>query len=295
MPDTPKYHKFHTLLKLMMSIPFIGLFIKIFYKRRYPSLEREVCGIKFPNPLGLGGGVDFDAEYYNTLSDAGFGFVEVGSLTPQPQGGQMPNKGLKSAVSRLSKKRPKAITGANISKNLTTSNELAPKDYEKCLALLYDFVDFFVVNVSSPSDSSMQELQDVDQLTEIMDRLIDMRMYFDLYRPIFIKISPDLPFSEIDDIVEYCLRSGIDGIVACNLSTNPRIDLYSRSLEIVKHIHEKSHGLLAIIASGGIKTPEQAKEMLDAGASLVEFCTAFVTNGPSLVKKTLKYLVKHSK
>lgn len=286
------YKRRHSLHKLMMSIPFTSLFVKVFYRRKYPSLKKDVCGIEFPNPLGLGGGVDMDCEYYNKLASAGFGFVEIGSVTPLPQDALMPNKGLKHAVYRLKKEHPKSIIGANICKNVTTNNELAAKDYEKCFAQLYDFVDMFIVNVSSPFVESVTDLQEIDRLSDILDRLVNSRMYFDIYRPIFVKISPDLTLFEVDDVVNYCLRSGIDGIVACNLGKNTTEDIFEKNLAMVKYINEKSKGRLTIIGSGGIRTPEMAKQMLDAGASLVEICTAFVTKGPSLVRKTLKYLEK---
>lgn len=290
-----QYNKIHTLLTLMMNIPFFGIVVRMLYKRKYPSLAKEVCGIEFPNPLGLGGGVDVNGEYYNRIANAGFGFVEFGSVTPEPQHGIMPNKGLKHAVKMLRKNNPKAIIGANICKNATTNNNDAPKDYEKCLALLYDFVDMFIVNLSSPTSSSIYELQEIDNLTEVVDRLLSMRMYFNEYRPIFIKVSPDIPHQQLDDIINYCLRSGIDGIVACNLSKDPSAKLFEMNLSAVRYIHEKSKGLLPIIGSGGIRTPLQAKQMLDAGASLVEICTAFVTEGPSLVRKTLKYLDREAR
>lgn len=290
----PSYNKYHVLLKSMMSIPFFAMFIKLFFKRKYPSLVKEVCGIEFPNPLGLGGGVDVDCEFYNKIGNAGFGFVEFGSVTPLPQEDPMPNKGIRHAVERLRDEAPNVIIGANICKNAKTSKENAPKDYEKCFALLYDFVDMFIVNISSPYSESVYELQDVELLSEVVDRLLGMRMYFDLYRPIFVKISPDLAHSQVDEILDYCMRSGIDGIVACNLSKDTGSDLFEKNIAMVRYIKEKTKGLLPIIGSGGIRTPEQAKQMLDAGASLVEICTAFVTKGPSLVRKTLKYLDNQS-
>ena len=288
------YNKYHVLLKCMMSIPFFAMFVRLFFKRKYPSLVKEVCGIEFPNPLGLGGGVDVDCEFYNKIGNSGFGFVEFGSVTPLPQDSPMPNQGIRYAVEKLKEKSPNVIIGANICKNSKTINDNAPKDYEKCFALLYDFVDMFIVNLSSPYVESVYELQEIDQLSEVVDRLLEMRMYFDLYRPIFIKISPDLAHSQVDDILDYCMRSGIDGIVACNLSKNSNEDLFEKNISMVRYIHEKTKGLLPIIGSGGIRTPEQAKQILDAGASLVEICTAFVTKGPALVRKTLRYLDKQS-
>jgi len=286
------YNKIHKLLTLMMNIPFFGIIVRILYKRSYPALRKEVCGIEFPNPLGLGGGVDINGEFTGRIANAGFGFVEFGSVTPEPQKDLMPNKGLKYAVKMLRKNNPEVIIGANICKNIATNSNDAPKDYEKCLALLYDFVDMFIVNISSPTSSSIYELQEIENLAEVVDRLLSMRMYFNEYRPIFIKISPDNTRQQLDDIIDYCLRSGVDGVVACNLSKDYSSINFEKNLATVKYIHEKSKGLLPIIGSGGIRKPEQAQQMIEAGASLVEICTAFVTEGPSLVRRTLKYLDK---
>jgi len=283
----------HLQLSIMMHIPFLGPVMRLLYKRRTPKLEREVCGITFPNPLGLGGGVDINGEYYNRIANAGFGFVEIGSITPAPQSNHMPNRGLKYTVEKLRHNRPKAIIGANICKNETTIKDVAAKDYEKCFSLLYDFVDMFIINISSPHISSVYELQELEEMSEIMDSLVNLRMYFNDYRPIFIKISPDITHQQVDDILDYAMRSGIDGIVACNLSRDENADLYVKNIAMVRYIHEKTKGLLPIIASGGVRTPSQAKAMLDAGASLVEICTAFVTKGPGLVRRTIKYLEKN--
>ncbi len=205
--------------------------------------------------------------------------------------------------------RPEVIVAANISKNASSMNEDAAKDYEKAFALLYDFVDMFVVNVSCPNVVGLTALQDVSFLSDIVDRLLDLRMYYDTFRPILLKVSPDLSKQQLDDIIDYCLRSGIDGIVAGNttrsregLTTdNERIEkigngglsgapLYRKNLELVRYIHEKSEGKLPIIGVGGIMSGEQAKEMLDAGASLVEIYTGFIYEGPAIVKKILRYL-----
>ena len=326
-PETAHNMTF-SALSFLRRIPFAGSVTRAIYKKEYKSLQREVFGINFPNPVGLAGGLDKNGEFYNDMANFGFGFVEIGSLTPKPQDGnakprcfRLPadkaiinrfginNKGVKNAVEHLKKVRPEVIVAANISKNASSMNEDAAKDYEKAFALLYDFVDMFVVNVSCPNVVGLTALQDVSFLSDIVDRLLDLRMYYDTFRPILLKVSPDLPKQQLDDIIDYCLRSGIDGIVAGNttrsregLTTdNERIEkigngglsgapLYRKNLELVRYIHEKSEGKLPIIGVGGIMSGEQAKEMLDAGAALVEIYTGFIYEGPAIVKKILRYL-----
>ena len=316
-------------LSFLRHVPFARSIVRGIYKKESPSLEREVFGIKFPNPVGLAGGLDKNGEYYNDMANFGFGFVEIGSLTPLPQDGNakprcfrvpgdkaiinrfgINNKGVKNAVEHLKKNRPEVIVAANISKNTSSINEDAGKDYEKAFGLLYDFVDMFVVNVSCPNVVGLTALQDISFLSEIVDKLLDLRMYFDTYRPILLKVSPDLSHQQLDEIIEYCLRSGIDGLVAGNTTrsrdgltsiSKERIEeignggmsgapLHQKNLELVKYVHAKSEGKLPIIGVGGIMSPEQAKAMLDAGASLVEIYTGFIYEGPALVKNIIKHL-----
>ena len=316
-------------LAFLRHVPFARSIIRGIYKKESPSLAREVFGINFPNPVGLAGGLDKNGEFYNDMANFGFGFVEIGSLTPLPQDGNakprcfrvpgdkaiinrfgINNKGVKNAVEHLKKNRPEVIVAANISKNTTSINEDAGKDYEKAFGLLYDFVDMFVVNVSCPNVVGLTALQDISFLSEIVDKLLDLRMYFDTYRPILLKVSPDLSHQQLDEIIEYCLRSGIDGLVAGNNTrsrdgltsiSKERIEeignggmsgapLHQKNLELVKYVHTKSEGKLPIIGVGGIMSPEQAKAMLDAGASLVEIYTGFIYEGPALVKNIIKHL-----
>ena len=318
-------------LSILRHIPFARSIMRAVYKRESPSLEKEVFGLKFPNPVGLAGGLDKNGEYYNDMANFGFGFVEIGSLTPLPQDGNakprcfrvpqdkaiinrfgINNKGVKNAVEHLKKERPNVIVAANISKNTTSINEDAAKDYESAFALLYDFVDMFVVNVSCPNVVGLTSLQDISFLSEIVDRLLNLRMYYDNYRPILLKVSPDLSKEQIDDIVEYCLRSGIDGIVAGNTSrsrdgltiSKEEIEkignggmsgapVHKKNLELVRYIHSKTEGKLPIIGVGGIMSEENAKAMIDAGASLVEIYSGFIYEGPSLIKRIIRYLEKN--
>lgn len=317
------------LIAILRYIPFGRKIIRAIYHRESPGLKKEVFGITFPNPVGLAGGLDKNGEFYNDMANFGFGFVEIGSITPKPQEGNpkprcfrvpadkalinrfgINNKGVKNAVEHLKKERPNVIVAANISKNTTSINEDAAKDYETSFALLYDFVDMFVVNVSCPNVVGLTALQDITFLSDIVDKLLDLRMYYDEYRPILLKVSPDLSSEQLNEIVNYCLRSGIDGIVAGNTTrkrdglpslTPEKIEaigngglsgapVYQKNLALVKHIHEVSAGRLPIIGVGGIMSAEQAREMLEAGASLVEIYTGFIYEGPGLVKKIIKNL-----
>ncbi|MBO5499029.1 MAG: quinone-dependent dihydroorotate dehydrogenase [Bacteroidales bacterium] len=321
-------------LSILRHIPFAHSIIRAIYKKDSPSLEREVFGIKFPNPVGLAGGLDKNGEYYNDMANFGFGFVEIGSLTPLPQDGNakprcfrvpgdkalinrfgINNKGVRNAVEHLKKVRPEVIVAANISKNTSSINEEAAKDYEKAFGLLYDFVDMFVVNVSCPNVVGLTALQDISFLGEIVDKLLDLRMYYDTYKPILLKVSPDLSHQQLDEIIDYCLRSGIDGIVAGNTTrsregltsiSQEKIDaignggmsgapVHKKNLELVKYVHTRSEGRLPIIGVGGIMSPEQAKAMLDAGASLIELYSGFVYEGPALIKNIINYLETEAK
>lgn len=327
-PETAHNMTF-SALSVLRHIPFAQSIIRAIYHRDCPSLQREVFGINFPNPVGLAGGMDKNGEFYNDMANFGFGFVEIGSLTPQPQDGNakprcwrvpgdraiinrfgINNKGVKNAVEHLKKVRPNVIVAANISKNTSSINEDAAKDYETSFGLLYDFVDMFVVNVSCPNVVGLTSLQDISFLSDIVDKLLDLRMLYDTYKPILLKVSPDLAKEQLDDIISYCLRSGIDGIVAGNTTrsreglttiSQERIEeignggmsgapVHQKNLALVRYVHEKSEGKLPIIGVGGIMSPEDAKEMLDAGASLVELYSGFIYEGPSLIKRIIKYL-----
>jgi len=318
-----------SLLSFLRYIPFAQSVIRAIYQKDSPSLEKEVFGITFPNPVGLAGGLDKNGEYYNDMANFGFGFVEIGSLTPKPQDGNpkprcwrvpgdkalinrfgINNKGVKNAVEHLKKVRPEVIVAANISKNTSSINEEAAKDYETSFGLLYDFVDMFVINISCPNVVGLTSLQDINFLSDIVDRLLDLRMYYDEYRPILLKVSPDLSHQQLDEIIDYSLRSGIDGIVAGNTTRSrdgltsisaERIEeignggmsgapVHKKNLELVRYINEKSEGRLPIIGVGGIMSPEDAQAMLDAGASLVEIYSGFIYEGPELIKKIIKHL-----
>lgn len=306
--------------------------MRLIYKRKYPALEREVFGIKFPNPIGLAGGLDKNAECYNPLSDFGFGFVEIGSLTPKPQEGNprprifrlvkdralinrmgINNKGVLHAIQQLRENRPEVIIAANIAKNTTSDDpDQISRDYDYAFSMLYEFVDFFVINVSCPNVEGLTSLQDISYLSDIMDVVLDKRMNMDHFKPILIKISPDLPHTQVDEIVDYALRSGVDGIIAGNttrsregLSISAKkvesigngglsgAPIFEKSLEMVRYLAQVTAGKLPIIGCGGIMSPAQAKRMLDAGASLIEIYTGFIYEGPALPAKIQRYLNKN--
>lgn len=318
------------LLIILRYIPFSSAILKFFYSYNNPKLEKEVFGIKFKNPVGMAAGFDKNAEMYNDLANFGFGFIEIGSITPKEQLGNprprifrlvkdnalinrmgLNNNGVKNAVESLKRCKPNIIIGGNISKNNTTLNSNAPLDYEKTFASLYEFVDYFVVNVSCPNVKGLSQLQDITSLSEIVDRLTTLRKYLDEYRPILLKISPDLEKEHLDEIIDLTLVSGLDGIVASNTSSlreNLKTDeafvneigngglsgepIFKKSLETISYIYKKTDGQLPIIGVGGIMSASDADAMLKAGASLVQIYTGFIYKGPSIVKKILKKIVK---
>ncbi len=318
-----------SLLKIASSLGLSSLFNSIFnYKNK--KLEKEVFGIKFPNPVGLAAGLDKDAEVFDILGNMGFGFIEVGTVTPKPQPGNpkprmfrlvndkaiinrmgFNNAGVEKMVEKLKKKKTNIIIGGNIGKNKVTPNNEAVSDYLKNFDALFDYVDYFVVNVSSPNTPNLRELQDKEPLTDLLKQLMSLNKTKPKQKPILLKIAPDLNFNQIDDIINIIKETGIAGIVATNttisrenLSYNKDFiekigagglsgkPLTKKSTEIIKYIAEKSQKKFAIIAVGGIMTPEDAKEKLDAGADLVQIFTGFIYNGPAFVKNINKYLAK---
>jgi dihydroorotate dehydrogenase len=314
----------------LRCIPFAKSILRLAFSVRDKSLEREVLGIRFKNPVGLAAGFDKNAEVVGELDCLGFGFVEIGSVTPLPQSGnprprifRLPadkalinrmgvnNAGAKAVIKSLHRcrRRKQIVVGGNLSKNTTTFNVHAPADYERCFALLYNEVDYFVVNVSCPNVSDLTQLQDRDILTQIIDRLVNVRHYRDDYKPILLKISPDLNTAQLDDIIDLVREKGIDGIVAVNTTVTREAlqtpaekvealgkgglsgaPLAAKAIERVRYIHTKTEGQVPIIGVGGIMTPDDAVNMLAAGASLIQVYTGFIYNGPIFVKKILKRL-----
>lgn len=295
-----------------------------------PSLARKVFGLEFPNPVGLAAGFDKDARYVDTLACLGFGFVEIGTVTPRPQPGNPPprlfrlpkdqalinrmgfnNQGAAAAATRLAGRKSRVIIGGNIGKNKITPNAEAEEDYEQCFHALYDVVDYFVVNVSSPNTPGLRHLQDKEPLRKLLLRLQALNRQKKQPRPMLLKIAPDLDAHQLDDIIDIAIETQLDGIVATNttlsregLTTSPTQvaqcgagglsgkPLTSRSTEIIRYLHQRTAGRLAIIAVGGIFTAEDALEKLQAGASLVQVYTGFIYEGPAIARHLCKGIRK---
>lgn len=300
------------------------------YCVKHPSLEREVFGLKFKNPVGLAAGFDKDAMFIDELACLGFGFIEIGTLTPRAQEGNdkprlfrfpeddaiinrmgFNNQGVDNAVARLKKRKTDIIIGGNIGKNKLTPNEDAVQDYEYSFKKLFDVVDYFVVNVSSPNTPNLRELQEKKPLHDLLLHLQNINLSYPNPKPLLLKIAPDLSDSQLDDVIEIVTELKLSGIVATN-TTIDRENLTSsdkqviektgaggvsgkplkeRSTEIVRYITKKSNGSIPIIAVGGIFNSEDAKEKLDAGASLVQVYTGFIYQGPAIAKNICKSLI----
>jgi dihydroorotate dehydrogenase len=310
------------LLKTGLAIPGVSQSLRANYQLKDQKLERELFGIKFPNPVGIAAGFDKDARFYNELSAIGFGFIEVGTITPQPQDGnpqprlfRLPldkalinrmgfnNQGLEAAIERLRDRDKSIIIGGNIGKNKNTPNEQAVNDYNRCFNGLFNYVDYFVVNVSSPNTPGLRELQEKGPLLNILNTLQTLNSTKAKRKPILLKIAPDLTDSQLDDIIDIVKQSKIDGLIATNttisrdgLTTSAEeiektgagglsgLPLRKRATEVIRYIHQQSGGTIPIIGVGGIMNPEDAIEKLNAGAALVQLYTGFIYYGPTLVR-----------
>lgn len=314
-------------MRWTLAIPGGKFLFKWLYLPTDPKLKRKVFGLEFRNPVGLAAGFDKDARYYNHLSHLGFGFIEVGTVTPKPQTGNpkprlfrlvedealinrmgFNNEGLEAMIGRLRHRKTDIVIGGNIGKNKVTPNEKAISDYEAAFEALHPLVDYFVVNVSSPNTPNLRELQDKEPLMRLLSRLQEMNMEAGK-KPLLLKIAPDLNEDQLLDIIDIAKAVELDGIVATNttisraglktseervanigaggLSGKP---VRSRSTEVIRFLVERSNGTLPVIAVGGIFTAADAQEKLDAGASLVQVYTGFIYEGPALVSKICKGL-----
>lgn len=324
------HHFTFSLIKFMHKIPGIGTFLRGIYVYNHPKLEKSLFGLRFKNPIGLAAGMDKDAELFNEFGNLGFGFVEIGTVTPKPQPGndkprsfRLPknnalinrmgfnNKGVKAAAEKLKNRKDKnLIIGGNIGKNKVTPNEDAVKDYEINFNELFDVVDYFVVNVSSPNTPGLRDLQEKEPLTKLLNRLQELNHAKANPKPILLKIAPDLTDSQLDDIIDIVKTTKIDGVIATNttisregldyskeeiekigmggLSGKP---LTKRSTEVIKYLKQKSNNAFPVIGVGGIHSAEDAIEKIKAGADLIQLYTGFIYEGPGLIKKINKALV----
>jgi dihydroorotate dehydrogenase len=325
------HHLTFDLVRFVFKIPGMAQVFRLLYQVKDKKLERKVFGITFPNPVGLAAGFDKDARLFNELSCMGFGFVEIGTLTPKPQpGNERPrlfrlrddeavinrmgfnNEGVEAAVARLKNRREKVIIGGNIGKNKVTPNEDAVKDYEYSFEVLFDYVDYFVVNVSSPNTPGLRALQDKEPLTHLLRTLKEKNLKKSSPKPILLKIAPDLSNEQLDDVIAIIKEVQIDGVIATNttisregLKTSQAVldqigslgglsgkPLHKRSVEVVEYLVKKSGNAFPVIAVGGIHSAEDAMDMFRAGAELVQLYTGFIYEGPGLVSAINKRLLK---
>jgi len=332
--DPEKVHYFVTRnLKRFNRFPGGTAFSRMLWDLEDTRLEKEVFGLKFNNPVGLAAGFDKNAEMIYEMGNLGFGFVEVGTVTPLPQPGNLKprmfrlppdkalinrmgfnNQGVDIAAERIAAYRRDAkksqrglIIGGNIGKNKVTPNEEAVNDYIKCFDRLFDVVDYFVVNVSSPNTPDLRALQEKEPLMHILNTLQQRNSKNGISRPILLKIAPDLTNEQLDDIVDIVKETQIAGIIATNttivreglkseklsgetggLSGKP---LTERSTEVIRYLSKKSNGAFPIIGVGGIHSPEDAMEKLKAGASLIQLYTGFIYEGPGLIKRINKKIL----
>lgn len=327
--DPEQVHHFtFAFIRILHKIPGVSGIIKKMYQVNDPRLTREVFGLSFKNPVGLAAGFDKDAKLYQELSDFGFGFIEIGTLTPKPQEGNpkkrlfrlkedqgiinrmgFNNGGVADAVARL-KQNKNVLIGGNIGKNKVTPNEEAASDYKICFEALFDYVDYFVVNVSSPNTPNLRALQDKEPLTALLQELQTLNLTKGKPKPILLKIAPDLTNEQLLDIIAIVNDTKIAGVIATNttlsreglqseakdemggLSGKP---LNKRATEVIRFLATESQHAFPIIGVGGIHSPEDALEKLAAGASLVQLYTGFIYEGPQLVKAINTQILAQSK
>ncbi len=331
--DPEKIHHFtFKLIRIINSIPGVGGINRAMYCKNDPKLERELFGLKFKNPVGIAAGFDKNAVLYNQLENYGFGFLEIGTVTPKPQDGNptprlfrlkadealinrmgFNNHGADAIVKNLKNRKTKLIIGGNIGKNTATSNDDAIADYVYNFEALHDVVDYFVVNVSCPNVKNLTKLQDTDFLTELLGELKQINNTKSKPKPILLKIAPNLDHNALDEIIELVANTGIDGVVATNTETSrdglktpeevvkqigngglSGKPVRQRSTEIIRYLAEKSNKAFPIIGVGGIHSAEDAIEKIEAGADLVQVYTGFIYEGPSLIKKINKAILQRS-
>jgi dihydroorotate dehydrogenase len=333
--DAEKVHYFVVgLLKLMVKFPPSRWIFRSIYHLEDPDLEREFIGLKFPNPVGLAAGFDKNAKFFDEMESCGFGFIEIGTVTPLAQpGNDLPrlfrlkkdeailnrmgfnNDGVQEALKHLkARKNRKLIIGGNIGKNKWTPNEEALNDYVICFEALFDEVDYFVVNVSSPNTPNLRALQEKGPLMELLSTLQQKNEAKPKAKPILLKIAPDLTNEQLDEIIEIVQETKIAGLIATNTTISreglqtPSAEVEAlgaggisgkpltvRSTEVIRYIHDQSKGTIPMIAVGGIHSSKDALDKLDAGATLVQLYSGFIYEGPGLIKEINQALIKKSR
>ncbi|NRD23855.1 quinone-dependent dihydroorotate dehydrogenase [Winogradskyella litoriviva] len=329
--DPEKVHHFtFSLIKNLSRIPGVRSIFKFLYVVKDKRLERQLFGLTFKNPVGLAAGFDKNAVLYNDLANFGFGFIEIGTVTPKAQEGNpkqrlfrlkvdkgiinrmgFNNNGLEAAISQLKKNKGHLIIGGNIGKNTQTLPEDYTKDYLECFNALHPYVDYFVLNVSCPNVGSHAKLNDKDYLLELISSVQKANSNFTKQKPILLKIAPDLNDVQLDEIIELIAETNLDGVIASNTSIdrtglktdNARLaeigngglsgqPIKEKSTKVIKYLAEKSNKAFPIIGVGGIHSADDALEKIEAGADLVQVYTGFIYEGPSLIKRINKALLR---
>lgn len=332
-PPETAHHVALSLLKFILKVPFAKGVFRFLYCVEDERLQQKLFGLEFANPVGLAAGFDKNALYIDELACLGFGFVEIGTVTPLPQPGndkprlfRLPmdsalinrmgfnNDGVEKIAQRLKRRKSNIIVGGNIGKNKITPNENAADDFVQCFEALFPCVDYFVVNVSSPNTPGLRELQDKEPLLKILSRLQERNNSKPKRKPVLLKIAPDLTEGQLDDIFSIVTQSEIDGIVATN-TTISRADLKTssavieaigngglsgkpvkaRATQVIRYLSEKSNGQMPVVGVGGIFSGADAEEKIKAGASLVQLYTGFIYEGPGLVKRCCEALRNHTR
>ena len=329
--DPEKIHYFtFSLIRFLCKVPFFSAIFRAIYLIEDKRLERNLFGITFKNPVGLAAGFDKNAVLYNELANFGFGFIEIGTVTPKGQEGNpkkrlfrlkddqgiinrmgFNNDGLETAIEQLKKNKGKLIIGGNIGKNTQTSPQNYTNDYEECFKGLHPYVDYFVLNVSCPNVGSHEKLNDKEYLLELISSIQNLNLLEPTQKPILLKIAPDLNNNQLDEIIEIVAETKIDGIIASNTSTSRSrlkaskkqlqeigngglsgLPIKEKSTRVIKYLKDTSNKAFPIIGVGGIHSAKDALEKIEAGADLVQIYTGFIYEGPGLIKQINKALLK---
>ena len=329
--DPEKIHYFtFSLIRFLCKVPFFSSIFRAMYLIEDKRLERNLFGITFKNPVGLAAGFDKNAVLYNELANFGFGFIEIGTVTPKGQEGNpkkrlfrlkddqgiinrmgFNNDGLETAIVQLKKNKGKLIIGGNIGKNTQTSPQNYTNDYEECFKGLHPYVDYFVLNVSCPNVGSHEKLNDKEYLLELILAIQNLNLLEPTQKPILLKIAPDLNNNQLDEIIEIVAETKIDGIIASNTSTSRSglkaskkqlqeigngglsgLPIKEKSTRVIKYLKDTSNKAFPIIGVGGIHSAKDALEKIEAGADLVQIYTGFIYEGPGLIKQINKALLK---